>query len=133
MIRSLFIGFLILSALTTKGAGFQIVSNLNITPDTLPNIIGAAASACAERSSGSSSAGDRYIRRNYSFGTHRKGCGVIRKSLLSLENELNDLAALTGSAPVCDDLRQCGSSEHYIQAQMCTGEFCRTSGLSPPY
>ncbi len=54
MIRSLFIGFLILSALTTRGAEAQIVVTRNISTVVLKDLFGTI-SSCAENAAGSSS------------------------------------------------------------------------------
>jgi len=139
LIRSLFIGFLILSALTAKGAGFQIVNNLNITPDMLPDLINAAVSACAEISGASSLNRDTIVEKDYSFGKHQKAIKSIKTSKsiksgsLSFGDEFDDLPVHAWPAVLFDDPGLCGSVSIHVLVRVLSGESGRTSGLSPPY
>jgi len=139
LIRSLFIGFLILSALTSKGTGVQIVNNFNIAPGMLPDIINAAASACAEKASGLCNVADRsaltYSNRlskdDQSFRQNSRGFTAPGKSLI--ESRFNEYATQTGTIIPYDDLPQCGLCMQNAPVGPCSAEPCRTSGLSPPY
>lgn len=130
MIRSLLVGFLILSALTTKGAGFQIVNNLNITPEMLPDIINAAVSSCAEISGVPSADRDILAKKNYSHDKYKKAYKTIRNGF---EYEFSDQALPALPAVRYDDSGLCGSVICLTPDHVLPGESGLTSGLSPPY
>lgn len=124
MIRNIFIGFLILSALTTKGAEAQIAASTNITAVALRDLI-SAASACAEKSAVPSFESGR-ISSCSSFES-------VNSHILSLNNNNNEVFIVTppsdcNACPVrsdaVEDCGSCGTDK---------GMYCCRSGLSPPY
>ena len=123
MIRSLFIGFLILSALTSKGAEAQIVTSTNITPAMLRDII-SAASACAEKSDVTS------CDNGYASCYNSSEAGKLY--LLSFNHNRSEVFIVTTPTDInsclmqCCDIPDCGA--------FCTNNGMNScmSGLSPP-
>lgn len=127
MFRSLFIGFLILSALTSKGAGYQINQNItNISADTLFELFNAAA-AHAEKQAELSDAGTDGVLLNNASG-----------SFVAIEELLKSIrqgSPVVWDAP--DDKINYPTSLYSIdnkqQKRICTGEiYFYSADPSPP-
>ena len=127
MFRSLFIGFLILSALTSKGAGVQINQNItNISADMLLELFNAAV-AHADKQAELSVAGPDEVLLSNSSGSG----GAIEELLKSIRQG----SPVVGGAP--DDKNRYSSVQFSIdnlqQKQVCTGEiYSCGADLSPP-
>lgn len=126
MFRSLFIGFLILSALTSKGVGIQIDQNTNIPAGNLLDIYNAAV-AFAERQSGLSD-------------TKRDGtlAGNSDRAVFSIEQLMRSAGNDSQLAGVLSDINgssrneQCKNARELIQPS-CTGRiYSCGSDPSPP-
>jgi hypothetical protein len=123
LIRSIFIGFLILTTLTANDAGVQIAAGTSGTAAALRDIINAA-SAYAEKTAGTSGEG--------SLISSCKGLKSVNSHLLSLNDGSEVYTAVSSSEGdiglVCfGGIYECGSS------RVDKGMYCCRSGLSPPY
>jgi hypothetical protein len=123
LIRSIFIGFLILSTLTAKGAGTQIAAGTCGSVSALKELI-SAASACAEKTAGSSCESSRI-----------SGCDSfksVNSHLLTANNGSSDEYIIvppldSDTCLICyDGIYDCGTSP------VDKGMYCCRSGLSPP-
>ncbi len=123
MIRSLFIGFLILSALTSKGAEAQIVTSTNITPAMLRDII-SAASACSEKSAVTSCDNGRVS----CYNSLESG----KSYLLSFNHNRSEVFIVTTPTDGDSCLKQCCGITDCGAVCTHNGMYSCMSGLSPP-
>ena len=124
MIRSIFIGFLILSTLTTKGAEAQIAASTNISAVALRDLI-SAASACAEKAGGTSCESSRIINCS-SFES-------INSHILSLNNNSNEVFIVALPSDGNLFLARGEGIQDFAALPTDKGMYCCKSGLSPPY
>ncbi|NLK87741.1 MAG: hypothetical protein GX279_09655 [Clostridiaceae bacterium] len=123
MIRSIFIGFLILSTLTAKGAGIQAAASTSGTASALKELIGAA-SAHAQKNAGPSCESSRISSCN--------GFKSVNSHLLPLNTGSSEVYITTPplDADTClmgfDGIYDCGVS------RIDEGMYSCRSGLSPP-
>ncbi len=123
MIRSIFIGFLILSTLTAKGAGIQIAASTSGTASALRDLI-SAASSHAERAVGSSCESGRISSCN-SFKS-------VNSQLLPLDNGNSEVYFVTPPQDGDTCLMYFGGIYECRASRTDKGAYCCRSGLSPP-
>ncbi len=148
MIRSIFIGFLILSALTTKGAEAQIAASTRISAAALKELI-SAVSACAGKAASpscesihnedtlSDNSSSESIRSDSILSDSRRiiNCSSfesINSHILSFNNNNREvfIIAIPSDGTLCL-LR--GEGIQDLAAQPADkGIYCCRSGLSPP-
>ncbi len=127
MLRSLLIGFLIFSALTSKGAEAQIVNvNLNISADMLLELFNSVTSQTARNAELSSAPADRALL-SYALSN---GKAILPLRAISSKNNL-----FTWYDPIDKSIfRTAFSKLCSAQIAYCrSGVFSHVSGLSPPY
>ncbi len=127
MLRSLLIGFLILSALTSKGAEAQIVNaNLNISADMLLELFNSVTAQTARNAELSSAPADRAL---LAF-TLSNGKAVVPFRAISSKNNV-----FAWYDPIDKSIFRTVFSKIF-SAQILyfrSGVFSHVSGLSPPY
>jgi len=127
LFRSLLIGFLILSALTSKGAGAQIIStNLNISADMLLELFNSVSAQTARNAELSNVQADRALITC----ALSNGKTVLPFRTISPKNN-----AFTWYDPVDKSIYRAVYSEiRPGQILYCrSGVFSHVSGLSPPF
>ncbi|HEX2944459.1 MAG TPA: hypothetical protein VHT96_00710 [Clostridia bacterium] len=127
MFRSLLIGFLILSALTSKGAGAQIVNaNLNISADMLLEFFNSVSAQTAKNAEISPAKAERGLL-SYALSDNK---AVIPFRAMSPRNN-----AFTWYDPIDKSIFRAVSWEIYPGQILYyrSGVFSHVSGLSPPY
>jgi hypothetical protein len=127
LLRSLLIGLLIFSALTTKGAEAQIVNaNLNISADMLLELFNSVTAQTARNAELSSAPADRVLLA-YALSN---GKAVLPFRAISSKNNV-----FTWYDPIDKSIfktafgKLCSAQTAYCRS----GAFSHVSGLSPPY
>lgn len=127
MFRSLLIGFLILSALTSKGVGVQIDHNITISADILLDFYNAAVA---------------YAEKQADFIDAKKGSAffcsssetaiAIQKIIRSVRHDGQTAWAMPDSLENCRN-EQFGTSEQRVKSSRKGEIFSYGSDISPPY
>lgn len=126
MLRNLLIGFLILSALTSKGAGVQTVkSDLSISTDMLLEFFNSVSVQSSKAAGLSTAVTDRSAYVRTSFGSNQ-----LKPLLTGLEQ--TGTTALPGQYDLAEHLSESGmvSRKPVLFASQLV--YCCVSGLSPP-
>lgn len=125
MLRSLLIGFLILSALTSKGAGAQIIyEDLNISADMLLGFFNSVSVQSGKTAELSESRTDRSSYTYTSFNNQLKTIVIRLRQICPI--------AVPGHYCLEEHLSDAGSVSHKTVLTASQQAYYCVSGLSPP-
>jgi len=126
LLRSLLIGFLILSALTSKGAGAQIVkSDLSISADMLLEFFNSVSVQGSKAAGLSTARADRSSYACTSFNSSQL------KTLVTRLEQIGPVA-IQGHHDHAKHLPECGMVSRRPALLASRQAYCCVSGLSPP-